>query len=396
MKSKNTSRRSFLSAGLILPVVGAASRVGFASTGTALFKSPEESTEKPSAPPKLEFRTLGKTGLKVTTLGFGCMITSDPSVVERAADIGINYFDTSRNYQHGNNERMVGAALGAKRKQVVLSTKTDTSKKDSMLQELETSLQELKTDYVDIWYLHGKDNIADITDEMIEAQQIAKKQGKIRFAGVSTHKPQQLLPWMAQKGVFDVALPVYNFTMDAGVDQAIDTAAKAGIGIVAMKVMAGGFKSVKPSDPLYSKLKKDGALLAALKWVISKPNIATTIPGMTDMDQLDENLRAMANPLSTGDKQILAAHLEMIKPIYCRMCGECDGACKQGLPIADVMRILTYADGYRQFGLGRERFQQLAAEHRAVRCGDCDECTVQCPHGVRVSDRMARAQELFA
>jgi hypothetical protein len=231
---------------------------------------------------------------------------------------------------------------------------------------------------------------------MIEAQQIAKKQGKIRFAGVSTHKPQQLLPWMAQKGVFDVALPVYNFTMDAGVDQAIDTAAKAGIGIVAMKVMAGGFKSVKPSDPLYSKLKKDGALLAALKWVISKPNIATTIPGMTDMDQLDENLRAMANPLSTGDKQILAAHLEMIKPIYCRMCGECDGACKQGLPIADVMRILTYADGYRQFGLGRERFQQLAAEHRAVRCGDCDECTVQCPHGVRVSDRMARAQELFA
>ena len=396
MKSKNTSRRAFLSAGLILPVVGATSRMGLADTSTGFFKSPEESTEKPAAPAKLEYRTLGKTGLKVTTLGFGCMITSDPSVVERAADIGINYFDTSRGYQHGNNERMVGAALGAKRKQVVLSTKTDTSKKDSMLQELETSLRELKTDYVDIWYLHGKDNVADITDEMIETQQIAKKQGKIRFAGVSTHKPQLLLPWMAQKGVFDVALPVYNFTMDSGVDQAIDSAAKAGIGIVAMKVMAGGFKSVKPSDPLYSKLKKDGALLAALKWVISKPNIATTIPGMTDMDQLDENLRAMANPLSTGDKQILAAHLEMIKPIYCRMCGECDGACQKGLPIAEVMRILTYADGYRQFGLGRERFQQLAAEHRAVRCGDCAECTVQCPHGVRVSDRMARAQELFA
>jgi len=370
--------------------------MGLASTGTGFFKSPEESIEKPSAPAKLEYRTLGKTGLKVTTLGFGCMITSDPSVIERAADIGVNYFDTARSYQHGNNERMVGAALGAKRKQTVLSTKTEATTKAGLVDELNTSLRELKTDYVDIWYLHSKDKIADVTDEMIEVQQLAKTQGKIRFAGVSTHTPQLLLPWMAQKDVFDVALTVYNFAMNTAMDQAIATAAKAGIGIVGMKVMAGGFKDIRPSDPLYSKMKKDGAMLAALKWVLSRPNIATTIPGMTDMDQLDENLQAMANPLSSGDEKILAAHLEKIAPIYCRMCGECDGACQKGLPIAGMMRILTYADGYRQFGLGRERFQQLAAEHRAVRCGDCDECTVQCPHGVRVSDRMARAQELFA
>jgi predicted aldo/keto reductase-like oxidoreductase len=396
MKSKNTSRRAFLSAGLMLPVVGASSRMGLADTGMGLFRSPEESTEKASTPAKLEYRTLGRTGLKVTTLGFGCMITSDPSVVERAVDIGINYFDSSRGYQHGNNERMVGAALGSKRKQVVLSTKTDTSTRDSMQQELETSLRELKTDFVDIWYLHGKDNVAAVTDEMIEAQQIAKKQGKIRFAGVSTHKPQILLPWMAQKGVFDVALTVYNFSMDSGVDQAIATAAKAGIGVVAMKVMAGGFKDIKPSDPLYAKLKTDGAMLAALKWVLDRPNVATTIPGMTDMDQLEENLKAMAEPFSKSDQRVLAAHLDAIKPIYCRMCGQCDGMCQKGLPVADMLRILTYADGYRQFALGRERFQELAAEHRAVRCGDCAECTVQCPHGVRVSDRMARAQELFA
>ena len=352
MKSKNTSRRAFLSAGLMLPVVGASSRMGLADTGMGLFRSPEESTGKASTPAKLEYRTLGRTGLKVTTLGFGCMITSDPSVVQRAVDIGINYFDSSRGYQHGNNERMVGAALGSKRKQVVLSTKTDTSTRDSMQKELETSLRELKTDFIDIWYLHGKDNVADVTDEMIEAQQIAKKQGKIRFAGVSTHKPQILLPWMAQKGVFDVALTVYNFSMDSGVDQAIATATKAGIGVVAMKVMAGGFKDIKPSDPLYAKLKTDGAMLAA--------------------------------------------HLDAIKPIYCRMCGQCDGMCQKDLPVADMLRILTYADGYRQFALGRERFQELAAEHRAVRCCDCAECTVECPHGVRVSDRMARAQELFA
>ncbi len=392
-----SSRRAFLSAGLILPVVGASSRMGLADTGMGLWKSPEGSPEKVSgSSPKLQYRTLGRTGLKVTTLGFGCMITSDPSVIERAADIGINHFDTARGYQQGNNERMVGAGLGTRRKQIVLSTKSHAPDKKGLQENLDTSLRELKTDYVDIWYLHSKDKTTDVTDEMIEVQQQAKKEGKIRFAGVSTHRPQELLPWMAQKGVFDVALTVYNFAMGASIDQAIDTATKAGIGVVAMKVMAGGFKSVKPSDPLYSKLKQDGAMLAALKWALKKPNVATTIPGITDMDQLDENLKAMADPFSSGDEKVLTARLEAIRPLYCHMCGECDGQCQQGLPVADVIRILTYADGYGQFALGRERFQQLAANHRAVNCGDCDECTVQCPHGVRVSARVARAQELFA
>lgn len=370
--------------------------MGLADAGMGLLNSSEESAAKAATPAKLEYRTLGRTGLKVTTLGFGCMITSDASVVERAADIGINYFDTARNYQQGNNERMVGAALGAKRKQVILSSKTEALDKAGVLAQLDTSLRELKTDYLDIWYLHAKDNVAAVTDDLIEAQQIAKEQGKIRFAGVSTHRPQLLLPWMAQKGVFDMALTVYNFAMGSDVDQAIDAAAKAGIGVVAMKVMAGGFKSMRPTDPIYSKMKRDGAMLAALKWTLRNPKIATTIPGMTDMDQLDENLKAMADRFSSGDEKVLAAHLETIRPIYCHMCGQCDGACQKGLPVADVLRILTYADGYRQFALGRERFHELAAEHRTVRCGDCDECTVQCPHGVRVSDRIARAQELFA
>src|SRR5271165_5180454 len=129
----STSRREFLSAGLMLPVVGAGSKMGL----WPLTGAPDATS---GAPAKLEYRVLGKTGLKVTTLGFGCMITSDPSVITRAADLGINYFDTARSYQHGNNERMVGAALGAKRKQVVLSTKTEAGNKAGLLKELETSL----------------------------------------------------------------------------------------------------------------------------------------------------------------------------------------------------------------------------------------------------------------
>ncbi len=75
---------------------------------------------------------------------------------------------------------------------------------------------------------------------------------------------------------------------------------------------------------------------------------------MTDMDQLDENLRAMSEPFSARDEKILSAHLEQIRPLYCRMCGQCDGACQKGLQVADTLRILTYADGYRQFALARE------------------------------------------
>src|SRR6185369_10388314 len=115
-------------------------------------------------------------------------------------------------------------------------------------------------------------------------------------------------------------------------------------GIVAMKVMAGGTRSLRPTNPNYAKLKQDGALLSALKWVVRNPNVNTTIPSMTDMDQLDENLKAMAQPFGAADEKLLAMHLDRISPFYCRMCGQCSGQCPQGLPVPDVLRFLTYAE----------------------------------------------------
>jgi hypothetical protein len=129
--------------------------------------------------------------------------------------------------------------------------------------------------------------------------------------------------------------------------------------------------------------------------VVKNPNVATTIPSITDMDQLDENLKAMEHAWSSTDAAILSAHLERIRPFYCRMCGACDGACREGLPVADVLRCLTYAEGYGQFVLGRERYLELA-QAPTIRCADCAGCTVVCPHGVHVASRMRRAQELFA
>jgi predicted aldo/keto reductase-like oxidoreductase len=385
----NPSRRQFLSAGLMLPVAGAASKF-------PILQSDRGAGRPAAGPPNLDHRTIGKTGLKVTTVGMGCMITSDPTVITRAADLGITYFDTARGYQHGNNERMVGTALGAKRKQVVLSTKSHSFDKASLLADLDTSLSELKTDFVDIWYLHSRDNPKDITDEMIEAQQIARQQGKIRFAGMSTHALPKMADWTVTKKAFDVVLTVCNFSIDKTVEDAMAAVAATGTGVVGMKVMAGGAHGFGPSNPIRDRLGREGAMLAALKWVLHKPFISTTIPSMTDMDQLDENVRAMAEPFSGADDKLLTAHLDEIRPLYCSMCGQCDGDCAKGLPVADMLRILTYADGYGQFALARERFLELPAHVAAVRCGDCAECTVECPHGVKVRARLSRAQEILA
>src|SRR5215469_17587109 len=106
---------------------------------------------------------------------------------------------------------------------------------------------------------------------------------------------------------------------------------------------------------------------------------------MTDMDQLDENLKAMTQPFGNADERLLAEKLETIKPLYCRLCGECEGTCAKGLAIQDTLRFLTYAEGYGQFALGRERFQELPVVQKTVRCEDCGECTVKCSHGVNVA-----------
>jgi predicted aldo/keto reductase-like oxidoreductase len=390
----SSSRRNFLAAGLSIPAVASATR------------SPQQQPSHPapsraSSTPPFQYRTLGKTSLKVTTVGMGCMITSDGSVVERAADLGITYFDTARGYMQGNNERMVGAALKGKRNQITLSTKSHAGTRADALTDLDTSLKELGTDHVDIWYLHAKSTPQEITDELIDAQQTAKKAGKIRFAGVSTHSGQAtLIPFLARHEKIDVILSAYNFTMEPAVTAALETAAKAGKGVVAMKIMAGGTGAGRgrrgPAPAISEKLKQPGAMAAVLRWVTRNPNVHTTVPSMTDMDQLEENIKAGVQAFSDADAKLLAVRRELIRPFYCNMCGQCDGQCRQGLPVQDVLRFATYADGYGQFGLARERFRELAAEHAAVRCDACPRCTVQCPHGVQVAERLIRAQELFA
>jgi uncharacterized protein len=397
-----SSRRAFLTTGLALP----------AAAGLAAGQAPPKQ-------PKLEHRTLGKTGLKVTSLSFGCMTTADATVIERAVDLGIVHFDTARSYQNGNNERMVGAALKGKRQKVVLSSKTLGKTRQEAEGHLETSLRELGTDYLDIWYLHARNEPGDITDDLLEAQRAAKKAGKIRFAGITCHfNMDRMLPHIVKLGQTDVTLCTYNFAMRSVVaanntnpdapktdmDNVIRSARKAGMGIVSMKALAGGTSRVKVGDRLYGanpeglvrRLSKEGTMLAAIKWVLRNESVDTTIVCMTNHDQVDENMRAMAEPYTAKDEALLTAQLADIGPIYCRMCGSCNGVCAKGVPVPDVLRFMTYAESYGQFAMARERFLELSEPVRAIRCGDCTECSVACPNGVRVRERVGRAQEIFA
>jgi aryl-alcohol dehydrogenase-like predicted oxidoreductase len=383
------SRRDFLTAsaltGLALP---AAARPAIDTPKVNPAMAPA------SAAPVIRKRKLGKTGLEVSEVAFGCMITSDQSVIERAADLGVNLFDTARGYQSGNNERLVGAALKGRRDKVFISTKSGAGTKADALEHLDESLRQLGTDHVDIWYLHGKRAAADLTDELLDAQRTAKEQGKARFVGVSCHAGHAEVAAAVIEKKQDVMLITYNFTMDDRNDAIMRSLHDAGVGVVAMKVMAGGRgpEAVATREKLAAK----GGMLSALKWVLRQPFVHATIPSTTDMAQLDENLRAMAERWTKEDEQRLVARLERIRPDYCSMCGRCEGTCPRGLPVADVLRYLTYAEGYGQFALGRGHFLALPAVVRDVRCGDCAECAVRCPQGVEVARRLSRAQALFA
>jgi hypothetical protein len=136
--------------------------------------------------------------------------------------------------------------------------------------------------------------------------------------------------------------------------------------------------------------------VAAIKWALKNDSVDTAIVCMTNFDQLDENLRAMAEPYTQKDEQLLTTQLASIGSTYCRMCGSCGGACERGVPVPDELRFLTYAEGYGQFALARERFLEMPQPVRDVRCRDCASCSFTCAYGVAVRDRLTLAQETLA
>jgi predicted aldo/keto reductase-like oxidoreductase len=379
----------------------APSRRAFLLSGTALSAVAQtKSGKQPS--PTVRHRTLGRTGLKVTELGFGSEAVSDVTVFERALDAGINFFDTARSYQGGNAEQALGAALRGKRNQVILCTRSYADNARQAALDLDTSLKALGTDHVDIWYLGQKDKPADVKPDMLEAQFAAQKAGKIRFRGLSSHRPAVMADFIVEHK-FDVVQIPYNFAigtrrdpfnMDAtNLDATLERFKKAGVGVVAMKVMAGGYRgAIKIDEKNVDIHARAGSRIAAIRWALRNDRVHTTSVRMMDMDQLEENLQAMSGNFSASDARLLAAYTDSVRPVLCRMCGACDGQCPQGTPVGDVVRAVMYAEAYGSYEAGLATFRRAAG---ALHCGDCAACTVKCPNGVGVEERMRRARQLF-
>ena len=243
-------------------------------------------------------RPLGKTGLQVAVLGLGGYhlgsADSDDEanrIVAEAIDAGINFFDNAWEYHDGKSETRMGNALKGKRDQVVLMTKVCTHgrKKDVAMRMLEESLKRLQTDHLDVWQVHEVvyDNDPDLIfakDGAIEALEMAKKQGKVRFVGFTGHKdPSIHLKMLSHDYAFDtVQMPLNCFdgTYRSFETQVLPELNKRGIAPLGMKSLGGSGESVK-----------NGAVTAqeALRYAMSLP-VAVTISGMESLDVLHQNL----------------------------------------------------------------------------------------------------------
>lgn len=384
------SRRQFLQAGLALPAAGLVSSGSLEAAFQAPPKKAGPKSKEKQPPPG--YRYLGKTGLIVSQVGYGIGFKPVSEVVARAIDMGITYFDTSRDY--GDSEEIFSKVIKGKRDKIHIATKTGSRKKEEMLGHLETSLKMLGTDYVDIWHMHALDSPAP--DEALEAMVQGKKSGKARFIGFSCHDPNKMADFSIKSKIFDVMQTTYSFPIGGRYrEAATEKLRKAGIGVIAMKVVVGltGLNLKGFDNP---PAKKGEGPLAGIKWVLKNPAIGTTVPFMQTIPELDMNFRAMTEEYTPADEKLLYVMNEQIRPDYCRMCYQCEGQCPKGMPVTDVLRYLAYNDFAGNFHQGLANFRGLDREIREVRCGDCSECAIKCPNGVHVQDRLIRAQGLFA
>ncbi len=345
------------------------------------------------------YRTLGRTGLRVTTVGYGTMLTPESEVIRAGVDMGINYLDTARGYLKGRSEEIVSRALEGIRDKVYISTKSHGPTKDAVVEDLETSLKNLRTDHVDVFHLHGLDDPKRAFDPEFRGALVKlRQQGKVRFFGVSTHTNQaNIVNSIADDPdkFFDVVTIAYNFKADPAIKQAIARAAKAGMGVIAMKTQAPlSTKTQANSQGNPNEAADMGpAHQAALKWVLQDTNVATTIPGMKTLSHIQEMMPVMGMKLTSADERALRNYSTAIDPYYCRLCAECEKTCPEGVKISVVNRALMYAEGYKEHGLARATFREASS---ASACTACNDCVARCVNGLDIAEKMRRARSLLA
>ncbi len=394
-EKKSIDRRGFMKT----TVAGAA---GAFLAGSIHGSLADDKSARGGSKGKTVHRTLGKTGIKVPVISMGVMNADNPALVRAALEAGIVFFDTAYLYQRGKNEEMVGGAIkGRPRDSFVVATKVPGSiplpydtglfpddevasarLADDFLKRVEISLKRLGLEYVDILYLHNVwKREAALNETLMKALEKAKKDGKTRFVGISTHRSEpEVIQAAVDSKLYDVVLTAYNFKQEhhPEIRQAIAKAVGAGLGIVAMKNIAIGNTERDESKTASAKM--------ALKWALQDENVHTTIPGFTTFDQLNEDVAVMEDlELNETEKKELQL-ASFRSDLYCQGCERCLKQCDRELPIPDLMRAYMYAYGHRNLAEAQELLASLPISSDP--CQGCRRCTVTCAQGFPVSKRI--------
>ena len=407
-KEKNLSRRDFLRT---------AGAVGFGSLLTAtqtLAGKPGELAERKTGHPLVPTRPFGKTGVEVSSLSLGGIfdILSNQLVLRRALEWGVTYWDTATSYVGGRSEMGIGKYFEKHpeaRKEVFLVTKSDESSPERMTKHLNRSLERMKTDYIDLFFMHGVSSIGEVDDEMKTWAEKAKAAGKIRFFGFSTHSNmEECLLGAARLGWIDGIMMTYNYRLMSTdkMKTAVDACTEAGIGLTAMKTQAG-FSWGPIGGETETALRLTKQFLgkgftkqqAKLKAVWENPHIASICSEMPNLKILTANVAVALDKvkLSGGDMKLLEQYARETSTGYCAGCTQiCESAYGGEVPIGEVMRSLMYNHSYGDCERARSLLAKLPMDTRK-RISALDYLRAEriCPQGIPIGKLMREAAEIL-
>ena len=334
----------------------------------------------------MEYITLGKTGLRVSRMGFGGIPIQkvDASVthtlMERLAQRGVNYIDTARGYTV--SEQFLGEALeGGLREKFVIATKSMSRTKEDMARDIDISLKNLRTDYIDLYQIHNP-SMAELDRVLapggaLEALMEAKAAGKIRHLGLTAHMAAVFERALGLDWVETVMFP-YNIVETQG-EALMEKCREKNVGFICMKPMAGG-------------ALEDARL--ALRFIRQNENVSVVIPGMYDVREIDENLEAVEDTSALTSDEL--AKIETIRKElgtqFCRRCNYCQ-PCTAGISISGIFVLEGYLQRYGLGDWAKKRYDALGK--KAGDCVGCGACEKRCPYQLPIRQMLARCKQEF-
>ena len=367
----------------------------------------------------MQYREYGRTAIKVSALGFGCMrlpmeddhVKAEYTIkmLRRAMDLGVNYFDTAVHYCKHESQVVLGKAIKGRRNQLYISTKNPHKEDDSKewRRLLEESLERLDIDYIDFYHCHGlrwQQYVEGFSKGPLAEARQAQEEGLFRYLCFSSHDYEHI-PKLIDTGEFAGMTVQYNL-LDRKNEEAIAMAHERGMGVAIMGPIGGGrlvaeSEQIKRFIPGGSKSSPD----VALRFVLSNPNVTIALSGMNSMEMVDENIATASRtePLSAEEHQHVLAMLEenqRLADLYCTGCGYCM-PCENGVDIPENFRLMNYHRLYGLTQIAQERYARLGnrkvddepAPAWAEACIECGECEPECPQDIPIREQLKEVQE---